>query len=157
MNENALLKLITDYAASVLPANSRLDVYDDQIAILCSGRDFIMGYTCTMQPGHEGRCWTNHKKVIFRPDVGGPSAVSESTKEPPAESQPNLTALRQQKNLTPLEYAIVHYAVFGGQAHAELAEQAAGELIRLRLPAAIIEPAASSKTDLSQRRIPGGL
>ena len=45
---------------------------------ICGERDVIMGYVCSLNPGHKGECWCRHKDIEFTPDYNTYGAENDS-------------------------------------------------------------------------------
>jgi len=60
---------------------TRLVVHTDgyfDVRVYCGGALPITAYSCALQPGHEGKCFSSNKQVHFKPEVGTPRAEEQS-------------------------------------------------------------------------------
>jgi len=71
--ETALAEKLRNWLKANTRAGTRVVLHSDgyfDARVYCGGSLPITAYSCSLQPGHKGLCWTSNKQVNFKPEVG---------------------------------------------------------------------------------------
>lgn len=79
--EQGLTEKLRTFLRTHTRAGTRLVVHSDgytDVRVYCGGAVPITAYSCALQPGHEGKCFSSNKQVHFKPEVGTPRAEEQT-------------------------------------------------------------------------------
>ena len=71
MTETQLRQSFLKWRAQNTPPGTRIDVQADGIVsvkLRCPGQVLYMAYWCSLEPGHEGECYSKEKCMEFDPE-----------------------------------------------------------------------------------------
>ena len=79
--ELELTKKLNEFFRASARAGTRLVVHTDgyfDVRVFCGGSLPITAYSCALQPGHKGKCFSSNKQVNFKPEVGTARAEEQA-------------------------------------------------------------------------------